>query len=702
MAAALCLSACARPPVAPRTDAAVEEWPSYGNDPGSSRYSPLHDIDTANVANLRVAWTYRTGDVSDGKGTWNGQKIWAKSTFEDTPLMADGTLYIATPFNRIIALDAETGKEKWTFDPHLERIGFYGDDFTCRGLARRVDPQLAPGQPCRKSLYEATLDGRLVAVDAETGKACPAFGTAGQVSLKTGINLSSGIAQVIPGEYHFTSAPAVVSDIVVVGSAINDNDRVEMPSGVVRGYDARTGALVWAWDPVPRDPADPARGTWLNGADRTGAANVWGPLSSDPAHDLVFLPTTSPSPDYFGGQRQGAGRYADSVVALRASTGKVVWSFQAVHHNLWDYDLPSAPSLIEVVRGGKRIAALAQPSKMGHLFILDRDTGDPVLPVEERPVPQGGVPGEWLSPTQPIPVDTPRLVPDRLEPRDAWGLTPWDRGKCSDAIAGLRRGGIFTPPSLQGTLQYPGNVGGTNWGGVSFDRSHGLIVVNQTQPRGHRPIDPARPGQGTEEPFRRRGERMGIRSHEGDPLRHAAQAVALSFGSSVQSSALGNPGSRGCLHGQDSMAGSARDCQGAGPRSSAHPLGHSNSGRPADHGRRPHLHRRHHGQHLPRVRYPNRARVVAHRHAGLRHGHPNDLPGPPGRPPIRGGRGWRPRQSERHQAGGLRDSVCLAIEGPRAIPPAGHGRAGRGTRITAGAWLLGLLVCPRIISRISA
>ncbi len=476
----LTLAGCSSSTIVRNPAAQTEEWPAYGNDPGSARYSPLTEITKENVSRLKVAWTYRTGDVSTGKGTWNGKKIWAKSTFEATPLMVDGTLYIATPFNRIIALDAETGKEKWAFDPHLDRIGFYGDDFTCRGLAFRVDPKLQAGQACRKTIYEVTLDGRLVAVDAEAGQSCAAFGTAGQVSLKTGVNLASEIDHLIPGEYHFTSAPAVVGDVVVVGSAINDNDRVEMPSGAVRGYHASTGALLWTWDPVPRDPADPARATWQNGADRTGAANVWGPISADPAHDLVFLPTTSPSPDYYGGERKGANLYADSLVALRASTGKVVWAFQAVHHDLWDYDLPSAPSLIEVQRNGRSIAALAQPSKMGHLFVLDRDTGQPVLPVEERPVSQDGVPGEWLSPTQPFPVATPRLVPDRLEPQDAWGLTPWDRGRCRDTIAGLRRGSIFLPPSLKESLQYPGNAGGTNWGGVSFDRAHGLIVVNQT------------------------------------------------------------------------------------------------------------------------------------------------------------------------------------------------------------------------------
>jgi quinoprotein glucose dehydrogenase len=300
------LVGCTRPAVVRDPQAPVEEWQAYGNDAGSSRYSVLNEITRGNVARLKVAWTYRTGDVSDGKGTWNGEKVWAKSTFAATPLMTDGTLYIATPFNRIIALDAETSKEKWTFDPKLNRIGYYGDDLTCRGLAFRTDSKIAPGQPCRKTVYEATLDGRLIAVDAETGKACARFGTAGQVSLKAGINLASGINHVIPGEYHFTSAPAVVGDVVVVGSAINDDDRVEMPSGVVRGYNAGSGALVWSWDPVPRDPEDPARSTWQNGADRTGAANVWGPSSADPEHDLGFSADHQSEPRLFRRRTEGS------------------------------------------------------------------------------------------------------------------------------------------------------------------------------------------------------------------------------------------------------------------------------------------------------------------------------------------------------------------------------------------------------------
>jgi len=470
----LSIAGCGSRKVQRESQAPVEEWPNYGNDPGSSRYSTLTEIGKDNVRYLKVAWVYHTGDISYANTIWNGQKVWAKSTFEATPLLVDGTLYVVTPFNRIIALDPETGREKWAFDPKLDRIGWYGDAFTCRGLATWVDPQRQRGEMCHRTIFVATLDGRLVAVDSEGRGPCPAFGANGEVALTTDINVP------IKGEYHFTSPPAVVGDMVIVGSAINDNDRVDMEPGMVRGFNARTGALVWSFDPVPRNPADPARGTWQNGAENTGAGNVWGPISSDPAHDLVFLPTTSPSPDFFGGERKGEDRNADSLVALRASTGKVVWAFQTVHHDLWDYDLPSGPSLIEVEQNGRRIPALAQPSKMGFLFILDRDTGRPLLPVEERPVPQGGVEGEWLSPTQPFPVATPPLTPNRLEPQDAWGLTHWGRDKCRELIIGLRRDGIFTPPSLQGSLEYPGNIGGTNWGGASFDRSRGLIVLNQT------------------------------------------------------------------------------------------------------------------------------------------------------------------------------------------------------------------------------
>jgi quinoprotein glucose dehydrogenase len=447
------------------------EWASYGGDPGGSRYSPLADITPANINRLKPAWTYRTGDIVTGEGEWKGRK----SAFEATPLMVDGTLFVATPLNRVIALDPETGKEKWAFDPKIDHDGDYGDGLICRGVSTWVDPERRAGETCRRRLYIATQDARLIAIDAAGGKPCADFGASGEVRLTEGIRIEN------KGEYHMTSPPAVAGDVVVVGSAINDNNRVEMPSGVVRGYDARSGALKWKWDPIPRDPGDPARTTWEDGgADRTGAANAWGPMAADVERDLIFVPTGSPSPDFFGGMRKGANLYANSVVALRASTGKVVWSFQGVHHDLWDYDLPAQPTLLTVSQGGRTIPAVAQATKMGHLFVLDRETGRPVFPVEERPVPQNGVEGEQLSPTQPFPVVTPPLARNRMTAQEAYGITPWDRGKCREKLASLRNDGIFTPPTIGGSLMYPGNAGGTNWGGLAVDPVRGVIVVNQT------------------------------------------------------------------------------------------------------------------------------------------------------------------------------------------------------------------------------
>jgi quinoprotein glucose dehydrogenase len=279
-----------------------------------------------------------------------------------------------------------------------------------------------------------------------------------------------------------TSPPAVVGDVIVVGSAISDNQRVDAPRGVVRGYDARTGALRWSWDPIPRSREDPASRAWPgDSAARTGAANAWSILSADPERDLVFVPTGSASPDFFGGERPGSNVYANSVVALRARTGRVVWHFQVVHHDLWDYDVPAQPALVTVRRDGRDIPAVAQATKMGHLFVLDRETGRPLFPVEERPVPPSSVPGEQASPTQPFPTAPPPLVPQRLTAADAWGITPWDRGRCRDTMQRLRSDGIFTPPSVEGTIIFPGNAGGTNWGSVSFDGPRGLVVLNTTR-----------------------------------------------------------------------------------------------------------------------------------------------------------------------------------------------------------------------------
>jgi quinoprotein glucose dehydrogenase len=463
-AAAMVPTGCGgHPGHTPSASAEPWEWSSYGGGPGSARHAPLADITAQSVEHLEVAWTYRPSDISDASGTWNGQRVHTRSSFEATPILSGRTLYVVSPFNRVIALDPETGAERWTFDPRIQRIGDYGDGFTSRGLAAWLDAAAVPGQPCRRSLFIATQGSRLIAIDAAGRGPCAAFGKNGEV------RLDESVTQRSRGEYHMTSAPAVVGGTVIVGSAINDNGRAQMPGGAVRGYHARTGELRWSWNPI-----DPAPGLI------TGAANTWGPLSADPERGLVFVATGSASPDFYGGLRPGDNAHANSVVALDAASGKLVWSFQAVHHDLWDYDLASAPSALMIGRGPGAIPSMAQSSKMGHLFFPLRDNGAPVHPVEERPVPQNGVPGERLSPTQPFPVATPPFAANRLRPEDAWGLTPWDRAKCRELIQSLRNDGMFTPPSLEGSIAYPGNIGGTNWGGAAVDPERGIVVVNQT------------------------------------------------------------------------------------------------------------------------------------------------------------------------------------------------------------------------------
>jgi membrane-bound PQQ-dependent dehydrogenase (glucose/quinate/shikimate family) len=450
----------------------ADDWAYYGHDAGGMRYSPLKQINLDNVAQLKVAWTYHTGDISDGKGRPK------RSGFETTPILVDGTLYITTPFNRVIALDPETGKQRWAYDPMTELAGNYGDGLINRGVAVWLDSAQAKGKPCRRRIFEATLDARLIALDGPTGEPCRDFGNHGQISLRD-------VARYIPGQYHMTSPPAVIDDLVVVGSAIDDNSRVDMPSGVVRAYNARTGKLVWKWEPLPPNDPDPpehgngvAAGNTSSKASRTGAGNAWTVMVVDSERDLVFVPTGSASPDYYGGLRVGDNKWADSIVALHAKTGEIAWGFQLVHHDLWDYDSASAPLLATVQHDGKSVPAVIQGNKTGFIYVLNRDTGVPVFPVEERPVPQTNVPGEVTSPTQPFPTAPPALVPQKIEAKDAWGVTAADRDYCQKYLSSLRNEGLFTPPSAVGTLTVPGNVGGMNWSGSAFDPARGLLLVN--------------------------------------------------------------------------------------------------------------------------------------------------------------------------------------------------------------------------------
>ena len=436
-------------------EAAVADWPAYGGDPGGGRYSPLAQIDRSNVGQLKVAWEYHTGDVSDGSG---GPP---KSAFETTPVVANGTMYFTTPFNRVIALDPESGKEKWAFDPKIDLRTAYSEGLINRGVALWIDGQKTEAETCGRRVFIATIDARLIALDAATGRPCDGFGAAGQIDLARGIpNITRR------GEYEETSAPAVIDDLVVVGSSIADNDRVKSPSGAVRAFDARTGALRWTWHPLGDDVAP------------TGAGNVWSTISVDAARGLVFLPTGSASPDYHGFARRGDNKWANAVVALKAVTGELVWGFQLVHHDLWDYDVASQPTLATLRRDGADVPVVIQGSKHGNLFVLERDTGKPVFGVEERPVPSSDAQGEQAAPTQPFPVAPPALVPQRLNAADAWGPTPEDKEACRAKIERLRSEGVFTPPSEQGTVALPGNIGGMNWSSGAFDPERQVFVTN--------------------------------------------------------------------------------------------------------------------------------------------------------------------------------------------------------------------------------
>ncbi|MDG2049345.1 MAG: pyrroloquinoline quinone-dependent dehydrogenase [Myxococcota bacterium] len=451
----------------------IAEWPAYGGDPGGMKYSPLDQVRPENVNDLEVAWIYHHGDFSDGEGEF------ARTSFQATPLVVDGTIYFCTAFARVIALEAATGREKWTFDPDLKaRRGEGPYPLTCRGVAYWSGPETAGSESltCKARILTGTRDSELIALDAATGRPCSDFGVDGRVSLREGM----GSAE--PWEYYPTSPPVVVGEVVVVGALVADQLRVDAPSGVVRAFDVVTGELKWAWDPVPPNwkpnPARPAG----KGRYQAGTPNVWAPMSVDTQRGLVFVPTGNPATDSYAAGRHGLDYFGSSVVALDAKTGVRIWHFQTVHHDVWDYDVASQPALFQSAQVGGGRPAVAQATKMGHIFLLDRETGDPLYPVEERSVPQGGaVPGESLSRTQPFPTHPPPLQPGQITAETAWGFTPFDRSDCRERIKGLRSEGIFTPPSLQGSIQFPGSAGGANWGGVAIDPVRDRLYVNQNR-----------------------------------------------------------------------------------------------------------------------------------------------------------------------------------------------------------------------------
>ena len=436
-------------------DSAAGNWAVYGGDPGGSRYSQLDQINRTNVTELAPAWELHTGDVS------NGSDERPKSEFEATPIVVGGTMFLTTPFNRVLAVDPETGRQTWSFDPKIDLHRHYSEGLVNRGVAFWSDTAGQDGGACRQRIVLATIDARLFALDASTGQRCADFGADGQ------IDLTQGIAHITrPGEYEETSAPAIIGDLVIVGSSIADNDRVDSPDGVVRAFDIRSGALKWSWHPIEATLAP------------TGAGNVWSTISVDAARGLVFLPTGSASPDYHGLKRPGDNRWANSVVALSAKSGELVWGFQLVHHDLWDYDTAAQPVLGMLRHDDIETPVVIQGNKTGNLFVLNRDTGKPVFAVEERSVPKSDSAGEDASPTQPFPLLPPPLAAQHLTANDAWGLNAEEREACRGKLDRLRNDGIFTPPSVQGIAAFPGNLGGMNWSSGAFDPKRQLFVTN--------------------------------------------------------------------------------------------------------------------------------------------------------------------------------------------------------------------------------
>ena len=444
----------------------MREWAFYGGDQAGTKYSSLDHINRNNVSRLQVAWQWKTGEqrIEEYK-TFPGM-------FEVTPLMAGGTLYLSTPYNRVVALDPETGRERWSYDPKAYADGQVpnGTGFVHRGVAIWRDTKSG-----RLRVFMNSR-ARLISLDAETGRLVDSFGDNGIVALNNGFRW-----EVNPKQYTNTSPPIVYKDLVIVGNGVADRLVFKKdPPGDVRAFNARTGKLEWTFHTVPRK-GEFGSETWGDeSAEFTGHTNVWAPMSLDEARGLLYLPVSTPSNDFYGGRRPGSNLFADSIVCLDANTGERKWHYQLVHHGLWDYDMPSPPNLVTITVNGKKIDAVVQLTKMGFLYVFDRVTGKPVWPIEERQVPASDVPGEKASATQPFPTRPPPISPQGVSLDDAFDLTPELKAEAQAELKKLRLGPLFTPPSLEGTVMLPGIIGGANWGGGAFDPETGILYVKTT------------------------------------------------------------------------------------------------------------------------------------------------------------------------------------------------------------------------------
>ncbi len=443
------------------THAALTEntsWPSFGGAPSGGQYSALDQITAANVANLERAWVHHTGDVVEGSAADGG------SSFQATPVIWDDTLYVCTPKNRVLALNPTTGKEIWAFDGYAvlpEGMPVFAAN--CRGVALWAGDadamQEMQNATCSARVIHPDIFGNLYALDAKTGALCEDFGTGGILNLNA-FNYGG------TGGIFMSSPPSIIGNIIVVGGGVGDNMYADAADGIVRGLDVRTGEELWSFNPIPAELSD-----------KTGGANVWSMFAVDEAAGLVYLPTSSPSVDPYGGLRLAPIPYANALVALDAGTGTVVWHQQIIHHDVFDYDLPSQPILLDLAREGTSVPAVVQITKMGFVFVFNRLTGEPLFDIEEIAVPATDVPGERTSPTQPRPVAPAPFARQDISEDEVWGLTFWDRGQCRQRFSELRYEGLYTPPSLEGSLQLPSALGGGNWGGAAVDPKTATLIV---------------------------------------------------------------------------------------------------------------------------------------------------------------------------------------------------------------------------------
>jgi len=465
----------------------AQDWTAYGGDPGGTRYSALKQINLANVKDLKVAWEFHTGDVSDGT------TLPVHSSFEATPLVVNGVMYLSTPFSRVIALNPETGKQLWAFDPKLDtRVKF--PLYVSRGVAWWTD-----GKSSRVIL--GTLDGRLISLDPKSGKPDPAFGNAGTVDLR------KGVAEDFPDKHlGMTSPPAVYKNVIICGS-ITADEQPKGPRGDIRAFDARTGKLLWTFHSAAR-PGEFGAETWDHDSAKDRAAvNAWSILSVDTQRGIVYVPLTSPGYDYYGGERPGNDLFSDSLVALNATTGKRLWHYQVIHHDVWDYDLPSQPTLIDIKQAGKNIPAVVVETKSGLAFTFNRVTGKPIWPINETPVPQSDVPGEQTSPTQPIPSKPAPFARTTFTQDDLTNISPQAHDYCANLLKGATLGGSYTPIGLKPTLYWPGSLGGANWGSGSFDPQTHLFYINGSNIGNFQVMEKA--PEGSEAAYRARGVTKG-------------------------------------------------------------------------------------------------------------------------------------------------------------------------------------------------